>query len=123
MTFYPRDLACLSIIILSLCDTTASVVGRLTGKFTPPLPFSGKIFGSNKSLAGTFGGILMGCLASVSLVSFLLISCLFVVEFFFFLQLEMKTTDVFSFSFRFRFLYLKIQSHHINNNSIYFGQK
>jgi diacylglycerol kinase (CTP) len=38
---YPRDLAVLSIIMLSICDTSASVFGRLFGKFTPKLPFSG----------------------------------------------------------------------------------
>lgn len=64
MTFYPRDIACLSIIVLSLCDTAASVVGRLLGKHTPALPFAGTLFGKKKSLAGTLGAIVFGCLAS-----------------------------------------------------------
>lgn len=35
------DIAVLAVIILSICDTSASVFGRLFGRYTPPLPFSG----------------------------------------------------------------------------------
>lgn len=58
------DIAVLSIIMLSLCDTSASVFGRLFGRFTPPLPFSGRLFGAKKSLAGTTAAVLVGMTAS-----------------------------------------------------------
>ncbi|KWU47247.1 hypothetical protein RHOSPDRAFT_31392 [Rhodotorula sp. JG-1b] len=64
LSFYPRDIAVLSIIMLSLCDTSASVFGRLFGRFTPPLPFSGRLFGAKKSLAGTTAAVLVGMTAS-----------------------------------------------------------
>ncbi|GAA5945882.1 hypothetical protein JCM1841_006127 [Sporobolomyces salmonicolor] len=64
LSLYPRDIAVLSIIMLSLCDTSASVFGRLFGKYTPKLPFSGTLFGRSKSLAGTLAAILTGTLAS-----------------------------------------------------------
>ena len=58
------DIAVLSIIMLSLCDTSASVFGRLFGRFPPPLPFSGRLFGAKKSLAGTTAAVLVGMTAS-----------------------------------------------------------
>ncbi|GAA6042973.1 hypothetical protein JCM8097_000032 [Rhodosporidiobolus ruineniae] len=64
LSFYPRDIAVLSIIQLSLCDTTASIFGRLFGRFTPKLPFAGSLFGVNKSLAGTIAAVLTGTAAS-----------------------------------------------------------
>ncbi|BGO91656.1 hypothetical protein NBRC10512_008104 [Rhodotorula toruloides] len=64
LSFYPRDIACLSIIMLSLCDTSASVFGRLFGRYTPRLPFSGTLFGAKKSLAGTLAAIGVGMAAS-----------------------------------------------------------
>ncbi|GAA5915072.1 hypothetical protein JCM5296_000256 [Sporobolomyces johnsonii] len=64
LSLYPRDIAVLSVIMLSLCDTSASVFGRLFGKYTPKLPFSGTLFGRSKSLAGTLAAILTGTLAS-----------------------------------------------------------
>lgn len=53
----------LLIVILSLCDTSASIVGRSFGKFTPKLPFQ-PFFGANKSLAGTTGAMFVGYLAA-----------------------------------------------------------
>ncbi|KAL8279997.1 hypothetical protein RQP46_007578 [Phenoliferia psychrophenolica] len=64
LTFYPRDIACLCVVILSLCDTSASVFGRIFGRYTPPLPFSGTLFGAKKSLAGTLAAVLTGTLTS-----------------------------------------------------------
>ncbi|GAA5985105.1 hypothetical protein JCM11641_006359 [Rhodosporidiobolus odoratus] len=64
LSFYPRDIAVLSIIQLSLCDTTASIFGRLFGRYTPKLPFAGTLFGSKKSLAGTLAAIITGTFAS-----------------------------------------------------------
>ncbi|CAO1616414.1 unnamed protein product [Parajaminaea phylloscopi] len=48
--FYPADIACVSIMILSWADTAASVFGRLFGRYTPPLP--SPPFASRKSLSG-----------------------------------------------------------------------
>ncbi|GAA6006790.1 hypothetical protein JCM10207_009097 [Rhodosporidiobolus poonsookiae] len=64
LSFYPRDLAVLSIIQLSLCDTSASVFGRLFGRFTPRLPLAGSLFGRKKSLAGTVAAVVTGTVAS-----------------------------------------------------------
>ncbi len=36
--FFPEDIACVSVMILSWCDTAASTFGRLFGRYTPPLP-------------------------------------------------------------------------------------
>lgn len=60
LTLYPRDIACLSISILAICDTAASVFGRLFGRYTPRLPFSGTLFSPRKSLAGTLAACLFG---------------------------------------------------------------
>ncbi|SCV71869.1 BQ2448_4563 [Microbotryum intermedium] len=64
LTFLPRDIATLSCVMLSLCDTSASVFGRLYGKYTPKLPFSGFLFGRMKSLAGTLAAVMTGTLAA-----------------------------------------------------------
>ncbi|GAA6009026.1 hypothetical protein JCM11491_005715 [Sporobolomyces phaffii] len=64
LTFYPRDIAVLSIIMLSICDTSASIFGRLFGQYTPKLPFSGTLFGRSKSLAGTLAAVATGTVAS-----------------------------------------------------------
>ncbi|GAA5821617.1 hypothetical protein JCM3770_005700 [Rhodotorula araucariae] len=64
LSLYPRDIAVLSIIMLSLCDTSASVFGRLFGRYTPRLPFAGSLFGAKKSLAGTLAAVAVGMVAS-----------------------------------------------------------
>ncbi|GAA5855957.1 hypothetical protein JCM5353_002585 [Sporobolomyces roseus] len=64
LSFYPRDIAVLSIIMLSICDTSASIFGRLFGRYTPKLPLSGILFGRSKSLAGTLAAVLTGTIAS-----------------------------------------------------------
>ncbi|GAA5901202.1 hypothetical protein JCM6882_006142 [Rhodosporidiobolus microsporus] len=64
LSLYPRDIAVLSIIQLSLCDTSASVFGRLFGRYTPRLPLSGTLFGRKKSLAGTVAAVLTGTAAA-----------------------------------------------------------
>ncbi|GJN90687.1 hypothetical protein Rhopal_003701-T1 [Rhodotorula paludigena] len=64
LSLYPRDIAVLSIIMLSLCDTSASVFGRLFGRYTPRLPFAGSLFGAKKSLAGTLAAVVVGMTAS-----------------------------------------------------------
>lgn len=50
-------------MILSWCDTAASVFGRLFGKYTPPLPLRGLVFAPRKSLAGSLAAFTSGALA------------------------------------------------------------
>ncbi|CAO3581901.1 unnamed protein product [Absidia cylindrospora] len=49
---FPRDIAALSILYLSWTDPTASICGRLWGKYTPRC--------GNKSLAGSLGAWMVG---------------------------------------------------------------
>ncbi|PWY99135.1 hypothetical protein BCV70DRAFT_212499 [Testicularia cyperi] len=60
--FFPEDIACVSIMILSWCDTCASTFGRLLGRYTPPLP--SPPFASRKSTAGFVAAIVSGALTS-----------------------------------------------------------
>ncbi|KAI9499493.1 hypothetical protein BDB00DRAFT_794196 [Zychaea mexicana] len=53
---FPKDIASLSIIYLSWADPTASICGRLWGKYTPKY--------GNKSLAGTLGAMVVGALVT-----------------------------------------------------------
>lgn len=53
---FPRDLAALSIIYLSWTDPTASICGRLWGRYTPQY--------SGKSLAGSLGAVVTGALVT-----------------------------------------------------------
>ncbi|GMK54889.1 hypothetical protein CspeluHIS016_0114750 [Cutaneotrichosporon spelunceum] len=64
---YPRDIAVVSILTLSWSDTTASTLGRLWGRYTPPLPphFPGikfLPFAPRKSLAGFLAASVTGFL-------------------------------------------------------------
>lgn len=58
----PLDISVLSILILSWVDTSASIVGRLWGHFTPSLP--SPPFARRKSLAGFLGAFLTGTITS-----------------------------------------------------------
>ncbi|WVF68113.1 hypothetical protein IAT40_002876 [Kwoniella sp. CBS 6097] len=65
LAVYPRDVAVVSILTLSWSDTTASTLGRLWGRYTPPLPahFPGiKLlpFAPRKSLAGFLAATVTG---------------------------------------------------------------
>ncbi|KAL1409797.1 Diacylglycerol kinase [Vanrija albida] len=65
LALYPRDVAVVSILTLSWSDTTASTIGRLWGKYTPPLPphFPGVKwlpFAPRKSLAGFLAAAVTG---------------------------------------------------------------
>ncbi|PWN52554.1 hypothetical protein IE53DRAFT_384997 [Violaceomyces palustris] len=60
--FFPEDIACVSIMILSWCDTCASTFGRGFGKYTPPLPTPP--FASRKSMAGFIAAIVSGSLTA-----------------------------------------------------------
>lgn len=59
-----RDIAVVSILILSWADTAASTIGRLWGRYTPPLPrripYIGLKFAPRKSTAGYAAAFLMG---------------------------------------------------------------
>ena len=56
-TFYPKDIAVLSVLLLSWADTAASTFGRQFGKYTPKLA-------SGKSLAGSLASAIIGTLAA-----------------------------------------------------------
>ncbi|ORX49102.1 hypothetical protein DM01DRAFT_1309141 [Hesseltinella vesiculosa] len=55
---FPRDIAALSIIYLSWTDPTASICGRLLGRYTPLL------MGTKKSVAGSTGAMVVGGLVT-----------------------------------------------------------
>jgi diacylglycerol kinase (CTP) len=57
LSIFPMDIAALSIVILSWCDTAASFAGRMYGDYTYR-------FQNGKSLAGTMGAIAVGVLAA-----------------------------------------------------------
>jgi diacylglycerol kinase (CTP) len=57
LTLFPKDIAAISILILSWCDTAASFVGRRWGHYTYKFP-------NGKSLAGTLGAIAVGTIAA-----------------------------------------------------------
>lgn len=59
LTFLPKDVASIAIVLLSWCDTAAALVGRRFGYLTPRFP-------NGKSLAGT-----MACMVVGGAVSFL----------------------------------------------------
>ncbi|KAI0640497.1 hypothetical protein C8Q79DRAFT_1079389 [Trametes meyenii] len=70
LSVYPLDIATVSIFILSWADTAASTVGRLLGRYTPPLPrtiplipfvpFLRLPLAPRKSLAGFIAGSVTG---------------------------------------------------------------
>ncbi|CAE6481640.1 unnamed protein product [Rhizoctonia solani] len=64
LNFYPRDIAVVSILILSWCDTAASTVGRAWGRYTPKLPRRLLFIpiAPRKSLAGLLGAVVTGFL-------------------------------------------------------------
>ncbi|KAG9054008.1 hypothetical protein FS842_006487 [Serendipita sp. 407] len=70
LTFYPADIAVLSILILSWADTAASTIGRLWGRYTPPLPrripYIGLRFAPRKSTAGYAAAFVTGGLITAT---------------------------------------------------------
>ncbi|KIS67025.1 diacylglycerol kinase [Mycosarcoma maydis] len=60
--FFPEDIACVSVMILSWCDTAASTFGRLFGRYTPALP--SPPFARRKSTAGFIAAIVSGALTT-----------------------------------------------------------
>ncbi|KAM5473441.1 Diacylglycerol kinase [Microsporum audouinii] len=57
--FLPKDVAMVSILLLSWCDTAASTFGRLYGRYTPRLR-------RGKSLAGTLAAWVVGVMTAVA---------------------------------------------------------
>ncbi|PSK41851.1 hypothetical protein B9Z65_9237 [Elsinoe australis] len=57
MYFCPKDVAILSLLLLSWCDTAASTFGRLYGRYTPRIR-------KGKSLAGTLAACFFGVAAA-----------------------------------------------------------
>lgn len=57
LTFYPKDIGVVSILLLSWCDTAASTFGRLYGRYTIRLR-------KGKSLAGTLAAFITGVFAA-----------------------------------------------------------
>ncbi|KAK8087144.1 hypothetical protein PG994_002118 [Apiospora phragmitis] len=51
--FFPKDVAVVSVMLLSWCDTAASTFGRLYGRYTPRIR-------RGKSFAGSFAAFLIG---------------------------------------------------------------
>lgn len=62
LRLFPEDIAVVSVMILSWCDTSASTFGRLFGRYTPALP--SPPFASRKSTAGFVAAIASGALTS-----------------------------------------------------------
>jgi len=58
MRFCSKDVAVMSILLLSWCDTAASTFGRLWGKYTPRIR-------KGKSLAGTLAAFVVGVAAAL----------------------------------------------------------
>ena len=53
LRFFPKDVGAMGILLLSWCDTAASTVGRLYGRYTPRVR-------KGKSLAGSLAATFMG---------------------------------------------------------------
>ncbi|WFD44737.1 diacylglycerol kinase (CTP) [Malassezia psittaci] len=60
--FFPEDIACVSVMILSWCDPSASTLGRLYGRYTPSMP--PPLFAPRKSFAGFVAASVMGALTT-----------------------------------------------------------
>lgn len=58
LRFFPKDVAVVSILLLSWCDTAASTFGRLYGRYTPRLR-------RGKSLAGSLAAMGTGVMTAV----------------------------------------------------------
>ena len=57
LRFFPKDVATVSILLLSWCDTAASTVGRLYGRYTPRIR-------RGKSLAGSAAALVVGAITA-----------------------------------------------------------
>ena len=59
LRFYPDDVAVMSILLLSWCDTAASTFGRLYGRYTPRIR-------KGKSLAGSAAAAVAGVMTAIA---------------------------------------------------------
>ena len=59
LRFYPPDVAVMSILLLSWCDTAASTFGRLYGRYTPRIR-------KGKSLAGSVAATVVGVMTAAA---------------------------------------------------------
>jgi len=59
LTFFPKDVAVVGVLLLSWCDTAASTVGRAYGRYTP-------LIRRGKSLAGSFAAFAVGAITAAS---------------------------------------------------------
>jgi len=59
LTVFPKDVATLSILLLSWCDTAASTFGRAWGRYTPRIR-------RGKSLAGSLASFLVGAITAAA---------------------------------------------------------
>ncbi|RMZ82611.1 hypothetical protein DV738_g1671, partial [Chaetothyriales sp. CBS 135597] len=58
LTFFPKDIGVVSILLLSFCDTAASTFGRLWGRYTIRLR-------KGKSLAGSLAAFVVGVISAI----------------------------------------------------------
>lgn len=61
--YHIKDISSLSIVYLSWCDPTASICGRLWGRYTPRF--------NNKSLAGSLGAAIAGVLVTYGFFTYM----------------------------------------------------
>ena len=57
LRFFPKDVGTMGVMLLSWCDTAASTLGRLYGRYTPRIR-------KGKSLAGSAGAAVVGVLTA-----------------------------------------------------------
>lgn len=63
LTVFPKDIAVLSILLLSWCDTAASTFGRAWGRYTPRIR-------RGKSVAGSLASFVVGALTAAVFFGF-----------------------------------------------------
>ena len=64
LSFFPKDVGVMGVLLLSWCDTAASTVGRAYGRFTPRIR-------RNKSLAGSLAAFAVGIITAASFWGYL----------------------------------------------------
>lgn len=57
LSFFPKDVGVMGILLLSWCDTAASTIGRAYGRYTPRIR-------RGKSLAGSLGAFAVGVITA-----------------------------------------------------------